>query len=152
MALSNIGKEPIREINETLVGLAAAIVLIALDVMVTYWIMGKYDEGANLPPYGVSFALLLVWVPAAVVLMGGLVSLLINGIHSLGESICNTLQAHGIHLRPVRPKPEPRLYSPEARAALDALAKAQRPMSNNLRPSYNPEANALPIFQANPHA
>jgi hypothetical protein len=73
MALSNIFKEPRREITETVVGLAVAVPFATADC---------YLFGLNLGAF-------------LGAMVGGAVF-----IHEAGESLCDYLQEAGIHLRP----------------------------------------------------
>ena len=93
MALSNIFREPRREIVETLVGVAAISVPVWLDYRFAVW----FQEMTSLPnslgcplPVGMFFGLILA-VLGAIVLVT---------VHTLGDLVCGALQNIGIHLRP----------------------------------------------------
>ena len=98
MALTNIFREPRREITETLVG---AVVLGGL-------LYGDYILATALPipdgllSYGEIIALRMLIQPIVVVLALVGLWLALACIHAAGEGICNRLQASGIHLRPRR--------------------------------------------------
>ena len=95
MALSNILREPRRELTETAVGLAIVVPLIYADYSFGQWLQdyAGYDKhgDAHLP-----------WVIGMGVgtLAGIAISLSAIIIHALGTAICDTLDKHDIHLRP----------------------------------------------------
>lgn len=94
MALSNIFREPRREIIETLVGLAVVGPVILADYGFGRWLQ-TLDETVPL----VVGMLLGAVVIVLVVCGGGLLAVL---THALGEDICNALERHGHYLRPRR--------------------------------------------------
>ncbi len=85
MALSNIFREPRREITETAVGIVAIGVFISPILATWHW------EELN-------FAWLLIIV---LVLFLPTIFFII-GAHAIGEDICDALERRGIHLRPRR--------------------------------------------------
>lgn len=108
MALSNIGREPRREITESLVGLVS--IPASAWVLVSLWLAGAtwnpyHTEAGHLDavPYP-------LWVTAwlCLTLVGGVLAFCIGRLflmmtHGIGEGACNALASHGIELRPRRP-------------------------------------------------
>lgn len=99
MALSNMLREPRREITETVVGLLTIIATVTplgwLDWRVSAW------ATASSPPNEafIDFVFWLVLiVPVSSVAAFGVLIL----IHAVGEGVCNAFQLHGIDLRPRR--------------------------------------------------
>jgi len=91
MALSNIFREPRREITETAVGAAILLPLIYADYLFGCW----YSAQQNHPDGIAVFSGMLT----------GLVGLIGSGaaaflIHGVGEGVCDRLQAAGVRLRP----------------------------------------------------
>lgn len=92
MALSNIFREPRREITESAVGLGLFSAFTFGDYQFALWfegVTGGHQDGC---PWSVG---LLVGI--ALVLGSAII---IAVTHSLGEVTCNALQDRGIHLRP----------------------------------------------------
>lgn len=92
MALSNIAREPRREIIETVVGLVIFTAFMGLDYTLAVWIEGVTGGPHDGLPWQVG---MLFGIPA-----GGAAIFLALFIHFLGETVCDTLQRNGIHLRP----------------------------------------------------
>jgi hypothetical protein len=96
MALSNIGREPRREITESAVGLAAFGLFVWADYEFAIWFEGAtrgfpVEAAGGCPwPIGMFFGLIAA--------MLAFLALFVT--HALGEGICNALQRNGIHLRP----------------------------------------------------
>ena len=99
MALSNILKEPRRELTETVVGIVGVIPFCYLDyklakviVNSTVWV------SSGLPPFP------LVMLLAALMLFAGTLIIVIatHAIHGLGNTICNKLDRIGLRLRPIK--------------------------------------------------
>jgi hypothetical protein len=98
MALSNIFREPRREITETVVGVA----LITIPVVADYFAARGLQK---MPGWGdIPLFLGMTFVPLALfsaVILGAFVLFQIPLlVHSIGESACDALQRRGIHLRP----------------------------------------------------
>lgn len=91
MALSNIFREPRREITETAVGLGIFGALAFVDYVFARRL--QLAIGDNFP-LGIAMV-----VTAVVILVAVLVFVF---VHSLGEAICNTLARRGLELRPKR--------------------------------------------------
>lgn len=97
MALSNIFREPRREITESVVGLVAVALPVYGDFLFAKWFQEATtpSNGPGCPwPIGMALGILIVigtalFVTAAVYLT-----------HAIGDSICNVLQRRGLHLRP----------------------------------------------------
>jgi hypothetical protein len=94
MALTNIFREPKRELIETVVGISLAAIPCAADYWFAAWLRARsleYEPRNPIPlPIGMLFGLAIM--AAFVVFM------LI--IHATGEVACNALERRGIHLRP----------------------------------------------------
>lgn len=98
MALSNIRREPQREITESFLGVAVTVGLIVGD----YW-LAKYvvnhiitrskSETADL--VGCMFCIPLVTVLCGLVIVG-----IAYGTHAIGEGICGFLARRGLDPRP----------------------------------------------------
>ena len=92
MALSNIFREPRREITESVVGLVVFGAFAWADYYVARWfqdVTGGWHDGCPWP-IGMMLGLLV----------GFLAMCLLIITHGIGDGICNALQRRGIHLRP----------------------------------------------------
>ena len=96
MALSNIFKEPRRELTEQAIGTGAVLMGIAAFCLADNWLadsLVRQDSPGE-------------WWGARVLAVGVLIigAILTRGLtllaHQIGDSICNAFQARGIHLRP----------------------------------------------------
>jgi hypothetical protein len=103
MALSNVFREPRRELTESAVGIAITVAVLGpvlgLDYLFGLWFY-EFMGGAKAGPVGegVLFGML---IGAVVILVGGLVIFLgLLVTHAIGEGVCNALQRRGVHLRP----------------------------------------------------
>lgn len=94
MALSNIFKEPRREITETLVGLTVVAPLIVLDVWWAHWLQALQPQ--NAPP----FIIIMVLVAIVMFVVFAVSVLALMGIHEVGEKVCDALARKGLNLRP----------------------------------------------------
>lgn len=97
MALSNIFREPRREITETVVGIALFAGFGVPDYFLVAY-MYAHDTSKYLPPFLVYLLVMTFFVAAAVAAVVGVAF----GIHAIGEVACNALDRRGIHLRPRR--------------------------------------------------
>lgn len=98
MALSNILREPRREITESIVGVALVALVMWADYAFAIWLQdgtNAVTNGAGVPwPAGMLIgAILAIVVPLLMVI-------LLFFTHALGDGVCNALQAAGVHLRP----------------------------------------------------
>jgi hypothetical protein len=94
MALSNIRREPQREITESAVGLVIFGLFMWADYEVALWMIEVGPPHA--PPVPI------VMILASAFLLGG-VGLLVGIIlvtHQIGDAVCNALERNGLHLRP----------------------------------------------------
>lgn len=98
MALSNIFREPRREITESVVGIAAAAIAVGIvapgDYYFALWfeeITGGHKTGGCPWELGMAF-----FGPCAGLLILGA----ILATHGLGDAICNRLERVGLQLRP----------------------------------------------------
>lgn len=95
MALSNIFREPRREITETVVGIVIAVPSIWLDYRFALQ-FPTWMEPPDIVAYWFCVALGMicgVLIPLALVL-------LLMAVHGIGNAVCNALQGHGLYLRP----------------------------------------------------
>lgn len=98
MALSNILKEPRREITEQLVGTTLGGFIVCLDVIFARWFAyATYLRNADGSWYMMLIVGLILGVSGSVVMVG-----LIFLAHQMGEAACNALEARDVHLRPRR--------------------------------------------------
>jgi hypothetical protein len=101
MALSNMLKEPRREITETAVGLGLLAFLPVSDLIFALWL----THGDTDPRHTLWTAMEMVAL-SGVIPLCGLVIVLVVGyvalqlVHAIGEFACNVLELRGVHLRP----------------------------------------------------
>src|SRR3954463_6782832 len=95
MALTNIFREPRREITEQVVGAALVVPAIVLCVWATVYFGGSVYACPALKESP-------CWIGAAVTLPAILLAIIIGltVIHGIGDAACNALQRRGLHLRP----------------------------------------------------
>lgn len=95
MALSNILREPRREITESLVGLTVFGAAVWADYAFDAWFR-DLD-----PPKTSQEAILGITLGMIVgVLLAAIVTFVLIVTHALGTAICNALEKRGVHLRP----------------------------------------------------
>lgn len=103
MALSNMLREPRREITESVVGIAVVGGILGPLCWADYRLAVAWEISAGYSSNGAAY---MPWLAAMIVLfMAGLVglgvlSILIVAAHALGDRICDALQRRGVHLRP----------------------------------------------------
>lgn len=93
MALSNIFREPRREITESVVGLSVVGLLVYADYRFAAWLneIVINDRHEPLPlPLGMVFGLVCLLV----------IYLALAFTHTIGDTICDALDDAGVHLRP----------------------------------------------------
>jgi hypothetical protein len=93
MALSNIFREPKREITESIVGLGLFSVYLLLDYLLSIWfqdITGGKNGGGCPWPRGMLF-----FGPVLTLILVILLSI----THLIGEIFCDVLERHGVNLR-----------------------------------------------------
>lgn len=96
MALSNMGREPQREITETAIGLC----VVAIPILGDWFAVAAQRAKPSLYFFeAMCIGLFLAFIAVVFV---ALVFGVFLGAHALGEAICDGLQKRGIHLRPVR--------------------------------------------------
>jgi hypothetical protein len=93
MALSNMLREPRREITETAVGIVLVLGYAWINYTAARWLQSAIplSGGFQIP----------VFLPMLAIFLGTFIcygALLL--IHLLGEAVCNALQQNGLHLRP----------------------------------------------------
>lgn len=94
MALSNIFREPRREITESALGIGALAIVLYPDYRFAIWLQAQ-----TIDPHG-NFG-----CPWPLGMIVGFICLFFFGLvlfttHSIGEGICNFLARHGAELRP----------------------------------------------------
>lgn len=93
MALSNIFREPRREITETVVGVVIAVGFLFLDWRFGLWFREKVGA-RDVDQRGLFIGLLIGAVGIPILL------LMFQFIHFIGEEVCDWLQDKGLRLRP----------------------------------------------------
>jgi hypothetical protein len=93
MALSNIFREPRREITETTVGILV-FAIVAAPLAYADYLFAK----AATKPEDFYFFLFLGLGIAVIVSLAG--AMLFAVVHAIGQGICNALEGRGVHLRP----------------------------------------------------
>lgn len=100
MALSNIFREPRREITETVIGL----ILLALALLLDYWgalkIKVLFPQKFGSDPMWFDMLLLVIMTFTGLALAAILIIGVPILVHTIGENICNALADRGIELRP----------------------------------------------------
>jgi hypothetical protein len=95
MALSNIRKEPRREITESLVGILVLVAVIYGDYTFAAWAVpvDSPDRAVFIP---ITMVVGLIGLFVAGLILAGLLYL----THSIGEVVCDSLAERGLELRP----------------------------------------------------
>lgn len=98
MALSNIGREPRREIIESAIGIFATVGWGYVDYLIASGIHPYYVEKYG-PPWCAQIALimLLIGVGVPIILLA-----LLHFTHAIGEEVCGWMRAVGADPRPKR--------------------------------------------------
>lgn len=101
MALSNMLKEPRRELTESGMGIFAVIALYCVPGLIfAQWLGPKLASGPNeacQETCSIILSGILIWPFVLSATIG-----LVYFTHFIGEEICDSLQNNGIHLRPKR--------------------------------------------------
>lgn len=95
MALSNILREPRREITESLVGIVIIGALLGGDYYLARWeehLGGYYSDGSAWGPWGVW---MFMNIPI-VMILGAMVVF----THFIGDVACDAMEKRGVDLRP----------------------------------------------------
>jgi hypothetical protein len=87
MALSNIFREPRREITESAVGIGIVAVLAWADYQFAQWVCAADDSPRVL---GMMLGAAIFMIACGILII----------THALGDAVCNSLETRGIHLRP----------------------------------------------------
>lgn len=104
MALSNIFREPRREIIESVVGATIFLAFIGADYIFACWLQESVGAHPHTDP-NLPYTLGCYYLPWPLgmglgVIGAALIAMLLVVTHALGDGICNALQRNGIHLRP----------------------------------------------------
>lgn len=91
MALSNIFREPRREITESAVGITLVSAFVFADYLFASWLV---DEGTKHPTEDLILGMVMGVGVLGIVVGGTILT------HALGESLCNKLEKAGIQMRP----------------------------------------------------
>lgn len=97
MALSNIFREPRREITETVIGIATLSVIWIPAYLGANWSFAHEPDKVHNPWAMWFFVWLLLW---PCLTLGGTAAAIF--IHYVGEEVCNSLASRGLNLRPKR--------------------------------------------------
>lgn len=97
MALSNMRKEPRREITETLVGFGWVAGMIGLDYAVGLGFR-QFDSSLSIMESMFVGFLALTGVSALIALILG--GFLLTVIHEIGDAVCGFLERRGVQMRP----------------------------------------------------
>lgn len=99
MALSNMIKEPQREITETLVGFLIAAPFVYVDVLFAQWFVVSIPALAEVENAVVQVMCLLLGMAAGAAVIAIFFGVLAI-IHDIGESLCTALEGRGVQMRP----------------------------------------------------
>lgn len=102
MALSNIFREPRREITESLLGIAPIAIWLYVDYRLSVAI--EAEVGPRDMPWQGAMVLLTIGLLVALFFL----FLIAVGTHALGEAICNAIARRGLELRPKNRPPQRR--------------------------------------------
>lgn len=108
MALSNIRKEPRREITESAIGIFVVGAYVSLDYLLCRWVLGPSASAGAAgdiaqssqhysPPYWPLFAFLMLSIGIGGPVIG---ARLLYLTHAAGEIVCGWLKAFGADPRP----------------------------------------------------
>lgn len=98
MALSNIRREPRREITESILGILAVIVALGVDYFVSNWAHVKSLRVIPTNPVPIGAGMVLIPLCLFVLFIFG--TILLYATHSIGESVCGWLSDIGMDPRP----------------------------------------------------
>lgn len=98
MALSNIFREPRREITESVIGGAIFAIPVVADYYFAVWFSTSPVSGHSTFRWSVGMLVGLAAM-AAIILAG---TGILIGTHALGNAVCNAFERRNIHLRPRR--------------------------------------------------
>lgn len=98
MALSNMLREPRREITETVLGLFFFVLLFGGDYLLVHLLQntGRLRTGG-----GATF-LEMILAPLLIFIVGLLLLLILMAIHGIGDGLCEWLGDYGLDPRPKR--------------------------------------------------
>lgn len=98
MALSNIFREPRREITESMVGMTVFVIVAGVALIIAWHLADSIvaqDPGAPFPL--IVFFMLIIEAIVSVLAVE-----LVFVTHGIGEAICNALARRGVEFRPKR--------------------------------------------------
>jgi hypothetical protein len=98
MALSNIFREPRREITESMVGITVFVLIVMGPLAIARYVANVAVANDPRAPYALLFVLTILGEVLGTLVLGALALL----THALGERICNALARKGLELRPTR--------------------------------------------------
>jgi hypothetical protein len=98
MALTNIFREPRREIIETISGITAAVIGLGVLLMIAGIFM-RFSNPEMYEESAIGAAVVGLVVAFIVIVLG---TALLIALHEIGEALCNSFQSIGIRLRPKR--------------------------------------------------
>lgn len=92
MALTNVFREPRRELTESAVGLGIFSVYLFLDYQFSIWFQAATIDGNGGCPWGLGMLIGLILTMISI--------LVLFATHEFGDFVCNSLARHGLELRP----------------------------------------------------
>jgi hypothetical protein len=98
MALTNISKEPRREITETILGLLVVTLVLFPD----YFAAVRFQEASGGFKNGCPWPIGMIFIPLVILGLGALSFGSVLLIHFIGEKVCGFLRKFNIDPRPVR--------------------------------------------------
>ena len=97
MALSNIFREPRREITESIVGTTAVVVVVGGFGWLDYAVASASIEGVEHAP---SLGLMMFALAFLMVAGGIILTMILVFTHAIGDVICDILEDRGLQVRP----------------------------------------------------
>jgi hypothetical protein len=96
MALSNIFREPRREITESAIGISAFVLIVIGPLAIAWHSANAVAATDPHTPFLLIFVFVIIIELIVVVVVAGLTLL----THAIGEGVCNALARRGVELRP----------------------------------------------------
>lgn len=101
MALSNIFREPRREITESAVGMFVGCGFVGAIGFSDYWVATWFYQATGSEHGGCPVPLGMVLGLMTLVVLSPVIFLFVFLTHELGDAICNGLDQLGLRLRPI---------------------------------------------------